>query len=86
VRGFLNSNVLAALDQLSAALGANDQQAIASSLFTLGQRTSICQNLMETSERRTNQLETTTQNIVSLTSTLKVFKLQPAGRAISKTP
>ncbi|MEP7345481.1 MAG: flagellin, partial [Gemmatimonadaceae bacterium] len=71
---FLNSSVLASLDQLSTALGANDQLAIMSSIDTIDTAFTSVQTFLGDVGAQTNQLETTSQNIVALTGSLKVFK------------
>jgi flagellar hook-associated protein 3 FlgL len=71
---FLNSNVLAGLDQLSAALGANNQLAIMNSINTVDSAFLSVQSFLGDVGAQSNQLETTTQNIVALNGTLKAFK------------
>ncbi|MBV6521231.1 MAG: hypothetical protein MNPFHGCM_01364 [Gemmatimonadaceae bacterium] len=71
---FLSSSVLASLDQLSQALGANDQLAIQNSINTIDTGHGVVQTLLGDVGAQTNRLETATQNIVALDATLKTFK------------
>lgn len=71
---FLNSGVLASLDQLSTALGANDQTAVQNSINSIDSAHSAVQTYLGDVGAQSNQLETTTQNIVALNTTLKTFK------------
>ncbi len=71
---FLNSSVLASIDELSTALAANDQTGIMNAINTIDTAIGSVQNLLGDVGAQSNQLETTTQNITALTGTLKTFK------------
>ena len=71
---FLSSSVLASLDQLSTALGANDQLAVMNSINTIDTGLLSVQNFLGDVGAQSNQLESTTQNIIALNATLRVFK------------
>lgn len=71
---FLNSSVLASLDELSTALGANDQPGIMNAINTIDTALGSVQTLLGDVGAQSNQLETTTQNIAALSTTLKAFK------------
>lgn len=71
---FLTSNVLASLEELSTALGANDQLAITNSITTIDSAFGAVQTLFADTGAQSNQLEITTQNIVALGGTLRAFK------------
>ncbi|MFN8583516.1 MAG: flagellin [Gemmatimonadaceae bacterium] len=71
---FLNSSLLTSLDQLTTALAANDQVGIMNSINTIDTALSSVQTLLGDVGAQSNQLETTTQNITALNTTLKTFK------------
>jgi flagellar hook-associated protein 3 FlgL len=71
---FLSSNVLASLEQLSLALGANDPVAIASALTTIDGAHANVQALLGDVGARSGQLEVAQSNLEALDSTLQAFK------------
>jgi flagellar hook-associated protein 3 FlgL len=71
---FLNSSTLAALDELSVALGANDQPAIQASINTIDTALGKTQELLGDVGAQTVVLETTEQNLAALGTTIRVFK------------
>ena len=71
---FLNSNVLAALDQLSTALGADDQQGIMNALTTVDTAITSVNSLLGEVGSTSLRMETATSNISALDSTLRAFK------------
>lgn len=71
---FLNSNVLAALEQLSTALGANDAAGITASITTIDGAHANMQNLIGEVGARTSQMDVAASNLQALDSTLQAFK------------
>ncbi len=71
---FLDTNVLAALSDLSTALGANDLTGIQTSLGALDGAHDAVQNLIGVVGARASQLEVTTSNLVALDTQLRTFK------------
>lgn len=71
---FLDSGVLAALDQLSVALGANDTAGVTASLTSIDGALGAVQNLVGEVGARTNQLDVALSNLDALDTTLQVFK------------
>lgn len=71
---FLSSDVLAALDELSTALGADDQLKIMNSINTIDRALVNVQTLLGDVGAQSLQLETTTQNITALNTSLQAFK------------
>lgn len=71
---FLNSRVLAALEQLSAALGANDAAGITASLSTIDGAHASVQNLIGEVGARTSQMDVAASNLQALDTTLQAFK------------
>jgi flagellar hook-associated protein 3 FlgL len=71
---FLDSNVLAALNQLSTALGANDVTGIQTSLTALDGAHDAVQNLIGDVGARSSRLEVTSGNLIALDAQLRTFK------------
>jgi len=71
---FLDSNVLSALNDLSTALGANDQAGIQTALGALDGAHDAVQNLIGDVGARSSQLEVTSSNLVALDAQLRTFK------------
>lgn len=71
---FLGSGVLATLEQLSAALAANDAAAIAATISSIDSAHGAVQSLLGEVGARTLQLETASANLAALGSTLLAFK------------
>ena len=71
---FLDSNVLSALNDLSTALGANDQTGIQTALGALDGAHDAVQNLIGDIGARSSQLEVTSSNLVALDAQLRTFK------------
>ena len=73
---FLNSGVMAALESLSIALGANDQPAIITSLTALDSAHASVQVLIGETGAATQQLDVATSNLDALDTSLRAFKSQ----------
>ncbi|MCC6928894.1 MAG: flagellar hook-associated protein FlgL [Gemmatimonadaceae bacterium] len=73
---FLNTGVLAALDQLSTALGANDQTGIQNSLSQLDSAHAGVQVLVGETGAASQQLDVATSNLDALDTSLRSFKSQ----------
>jgi len=71
---FLTTNVLATLEQLSTALGANDATAITATISSIDSAHGAVQNLIGEVGARTLQLEAASSNLQALASTLEAFK------------
>ena len=71
---FLNSNVLAGLDQLSTALGADDQPGILNALNTIDTAITSVNTLLGEVGSTSLRMETATANISALDGTLRAFK------------
>jgi flagellar hook-associated protein 3 FlgL len=71
---FLDTNVLSALNDLSTALGANNQTGIQTALGALDGAHDAVQNLIGDVGARSSQLEVTTSNLVALDAQLRTFK------------
>jgi flagellar hook-associated protein 3 FlgL len=71
---FLDSNLLAALEELSMALGADDTHGIKAALTTIDSAHASVQNLLGEVGARSNQLDIAASNLQALDSTLQVFK------------
>lgn len=71
---FLDSNVLGALNELSAALGADDVTAIQNSLASLDGAHDAIQNLIGDVGARSSQLEVTSSNLTALDTQIRTFK------------
>ncbi|MFN8666491.1 MAG: flagellar hook-associated protein FlgL [Gemmatimonadaceae bacterium] len=71
---FLTTGVLASLDQLSTALGTNNQSAIQASLSQLDSAHSSLQVLIGETGAAANQLEVATSNLDALDTSLRSFK------------
>lgn len=71
---FLNSGVLASLEQLSLALGANDQTAIQSSLSSLDSAHANVQVLIGETGAASQQLDVASSNLDALDTSLRAFK------------
>ena len=71
---FLDTNVLSALNDLSAALGGDDLTAIQNSLTALDGAHDSVQNLIGDVGARSSQLEVTSGNLVALDTQLRTFK------------
>lgn len=71
---FLNSGVLASLEQLSLALGANDQTAIQTSLTSLDSAHANVQVLIGETGAASQQLDVATSNLDALDTSLRTFK------------
>ncbi len=71
---FLNSGVLSSLEQLSLALGANDQTAIQSSLTSLDSAHSSVQVLIGETGAASQQLDVASSNLDALDTSLRAFK------------
>jgi flagellar hook-associated protein 3 FlgL len=71
---FLDSNVLGALAELSAALGANDTAAIQASLGSLDSAHDAVQNLIGDVGARASQLDVTSANLEALDTHIRAFK------------
>lgn len=81
---FLTTGVLAALDQLSVALGANDQTAIQTSLSSLDSAHASVQVLIGESGAASQQLDVATANLDALDTSLRAFKSQLQDADIEK--
>jgi flagellar hook-associated protein 3 FlgL len=81
---FLTTGVLAALDQLSVALGANDQTAVQNSLVTLDSAHASVQVLIGESGAASQQLDVATSNLDALDTSLRAFKSQLQDADIEK--
>lgn len=73
---FLNTGVLAALDQLSVALGANDQTAVQTTLSALDSAHASVQVLVGEVGASGQQLDVATANLDALDTSLRSFKSQ----------
>ena len=73
---FLTSGVLASLDQLSAALGANDQLAVQTSLSSLDAAHTATQSLIGETGAAGQHLDVATANLDALDTSLRSFKSQ----------
>lgn len=71
---FLSSNVLAGLEALSNALGANDPVQITTALTTLDAGHSAVQSLLGDVGARSNQFDVALSNLQALDSTLQAFR------------
>lgn len=71
---FLNSGVLSSLEQLSLALGANDQAAIMSSLSSLDNAHASVQVLIGETGASSQQLDVASSNLDALDTSLRSFK------------
>lgn len=71
---FLNTGVLASLEQLSLALGANDQQAIMSSLSSLDSAHASVQVLIGETGAASQQLDVASSNLDALDTSLRAFR------------
>ncbi|MGQ0766225.1 MAG: flagellin N-terminal helical domain-containing protein [Gemmatimonadota bacterium] len=71
---FLATGVLAALNELSVALGANDQAAITQSLYSLDAAHSGLQVLVGENGARANQLDVTASNLSALDTSLRTYR------------
>ena len=81
---FLDTNVLAALNSLSAALGANDLTAIQTSLAGLDTAHDAVQTLIGDVGARSSQLEVTSNNLIALDTQLRTFKGALEGADMEK--
>jgi len=81
---FLTTGVLAALDQLSVALGANDQTAVQNSLVSLDSAHASVQVLISESGAASQQLDVATANLDALDTSLRAFKSQLQDADIEK--
>lgn len=71
---FLNTGVLAALEQLSVALGANDQVGIQTSLVSVDNGMGAVQTLLGDIGAQQSQLDATSSNITALHTSLQAFR------------
>jgi flagellar hook-associated protein 3 FlgL len=71
---FLDTNVLGALNSLSAALGANDLAGVQAALGALDSAHDAVQNLIGDVGARSSQLEVTQSNLTALDTQLRTFK------------
>lgn len=71
---FLNTGVLASLEQLSLALGANDQTAIQSSLSSLDSAHASVQVLIGETGAASQQLDVASSNLDALDTSLRTFR------------
>jgi len=81
---FLNTGVLAALDQLSVALGANDQTAVQASLTSLDTSHASVQVLVGEVGAQGQQLAVATSNLDALDTSLRSFKSELQDADIEK--
>jgi flagellar hook-associated protein 3 FlgL len=81
---FLNTGILAALDQLSVALGANNQTAIQTSLQSLDASHASVQVLVGEVGAAGQQLEVATSNLDALDTSLRSFKSELQDADIEK--
>jgi flagellar hook-associated protein 3 FlgL len=71
---FLTSGVMASLDELSQALGANDEVAIRASIHSLDSAFNATQVLLGDTGAQVAQLDVTTTNLGALDTSLRTFK------------
>lgn len=71
---FLNTGVLAAIDQVSQALGANDDNAIRASIYSLDSAHANTQVLIGENGAQSSQLEVAGSNLKALDTSLRAFK------------
>lgn len=81
---FLSTGVLAALDQLSVALGANDQSAVQASLASLDSSHAGVQVLIGESGANAQQIDVATANLDALDTSLRAFKSELQDADIEK--
>ncbi|MBK6305148.1 MAG: hypothetical protein IPF47_05270 [Gemmatimonadetes bacterium] len=81
---FLTTGVLAALDELSTALGANSQTGVATSLFSLDAAHNSTQVLVGETGAASQQLDVATSNLDALDTSLRTFKSQLQDADIEK--
>ena len=74
IQVFVDTDVIAALQELSTALGADDTDAIAASSSRLASAHSNVQNLLGETGANVNQLEVAKANVESLGVTLRTFR------------